>query len=77
MKDTVSFAHRMGRLRQRLYGILDQGSGADILGAAVNWALIGLIVLTLLATVFESVPRLAAAHDGLFETIESAALITF
>ena len=77
MKDTVSFAHGMGRLRQRLYGILDQGPGADILGAAVNWALIGLIVVTLLATVLESVPRLAAAHDRLFETIESAALITF
>jgi voltage-gated potassium channel len=77
MKDTVSFAHRMGWLRQRLYGILDQDSGADILGAAANWALIGLVVLTLLATVLESVPRLAAAHDGLFETIEFAALITF
>ena len=47
-------------IRQRLYGILDQGSGVDSFGAVVNWTLIGLIIVTLALTVLESVPRLAA-----------------
>jgi voltage-gated potassium channel len=77
MKDAVSLAHRVRRLRQRLYGILDQGSGVSGVSATVNGTLIGLIVVTLTATVLESVPRLAAAHGTLFETIEYAALIVF
>jgi len=75
MKDAASLTQRVGRLRQQLYGVLDQG--VDGLSTMVNWALIGLIVVTLVATVFESVPRLAAAHGRLFETVEYAALITF
>jgi len=75
MKDAASPARRVGRLRQRLNGILDQG--IDSLGTTVNWLLIGLIVVTLVATILESVPRLAAAHGTLFEIIEYVALITF
>jgi voltage-gated potassium channel len=75
MKDAASVAQRVGRVRQGLYGVLDQGVGG--LSTAVNWGLIGLIVVTLVATVLESVPRLAAAHGSVFETIEYAALITF
>jgi voltage-gated potassium channel len=73
----VSLLRWLARFRQRLYGILDQGSGADRLSAAVNWTLIGLIVVTLAATVLESVPRLAALHDEAFEAIEYIALVTF
>jgi voltage-gated potassium channel len=73
----VSRLHRVARFRQRLYGILDQGSGVDGLGAVVNWTLIVLIVVTLTATVLESVPRLAAQYGEGFEAIEYAALITF
>jgi voltage-gated potassium channel len=75
MKGAASLAQSAGRVRQRLYGILDQGVGG--LSTTVNWGLIGLIVVTLVATVLESVPRLTAAHGSLFETIEYAALITF
>jgi voltage-gated potassium channel len=39
----------------------------------VNWTLIGLIVVTLAATVLESVPRLAAQYGEAFEAIEYAA----
>jgi voltage-gated potassium channel len=74
---TVSRLHRVARFRQRLYGILDQGSGVDGVGAVVNWTLIVLIVVTLTATVLESVPRLAAQYGEAFEAIEYAALITF
>jgi hypothetical protein len=65
------------RFRQRLYGILDQGSGADGLSAVVNWTLIGLIVMSLTASVLESVPRLAAQYGEALEAIEYVALITF
>ena len=75
MKDAASLANKVGHIRQQLYGILDQGVGG--LSTIVNWGLIGLIVVTLVATVLQSVPGLAAAHGGLFETIEYAALITF
>lgn len=73
----MSRLHRFARFRQRLYGILDQGSGADSLSAVANWTLIGLIVVTLTATVLESVPRLAAQYGAAFEEIEYVALITF
>ena len=68
---------RLGRLRQRLYSVLEFGPTAGLVSAAVNWILIGLIILTLAATVLESVPRLAAAHGAVFETIEWVALATF
>ena len=66
-----------GQFRQRLYGILDQGSGVDSFGAVVNWTLIGLIIVTLASTVLESVPRLAALYGEAFEAIEYIALVTF
>ncbi len=65
------------QFRRRLYGILDQGAGADRIGAVVNWTLIGLIVVTLAATVLESVPRLAARYGATFDVIEDIALVTF
>jgi voltage-gated potassium channel len=77
MEVTVSYLRRVARFRQRLYGILDQGLSVDSLGPVVNWTLIGLIVVTLTATVLESVPRLAAQYGRAFEAIEYTALITF
>lgn len=69
--------HWISRLRQRLYGVLDQGLGSDGLSTAANRALIGLIVITLTATVMESVPRLAAGYADAFGAIEYIALIAF
>ena len=69
--------HGVIRLRQRLYGVLELGAGADTLGLLVNWFLIALIVVTLVATVLESVPRLAAAHGEIFDAIETTALVVF
>ena len=68
---------RLSRFRQRLYGVLELGSGDSRLSATVSWVLIGLIALTLVATVLESVPRLANADTWLFEVIEYAALAAF
>ena len=68
---------RSGRLRSRLYGVLELGPGAGRLSAAVNWILIGLIGVTLATTVLESVPRLANAHGVLFAYLEFSALAAF
>lgn len=73
----VPVARRLARSRHWLYGILDQGSGVDRLGTFTRWLLIVLIVATLIATVLESVPQLAAAYSRFFAVIESAALIVF
>ncbi len=73
----VTRLHRVMRYRQRLYSVLELGSGADGLSVLVNWFLITLILVTLVATVLESVPRLAAAHGGIFEAIETIALGVF
>lgn len=73
----MSRLHRAFRFRQRLYGVLDQGSGINGLGVIVTWALIGLIVVTLAATVMESVPRLTIRYGKAFEVIEYIALVAF
>jgi voltage-gated potassium channel len=75
--DAVSFLQGRTRLRQRLYGILDQGSSLDRFGAVADWALIGLVIATLTATVLESVPRIAADYSAVFEAIEYIALTIF
>ena len=68
---------RLHRLRSRLYGVLELWPTSGGLSATINWILISLIVVTLTATVLESVPRLADAHSALFEAIEYAALAVF
>lgn len=73
----MSRLHRLGRLRPRLYGVLELGPAAGRVGGMVNWILISLIAATLAATVLESVPRLASAHSALFESVEFAALMAF
>src|SRR4029078_7944776 len=65
---------RVGRLRARLYSMLEVGPMAGRLAAAINWFLIRLIVA---GTVLESVPRLASAYCRLFNTVEYVALSVF
>ncbi|WP_298252959.1 cyclic nucleotide-gated ion channel [Bradyrhizobium sp.] len=73
----MSRLHRLGQLRPRLYNVFESGPAAGRLSATVNWILIGLIVVTLAATVLESVPRLTNVYGSLFEIIEFVALATF
>jgi voltage-gated potassium channel len=65
------------RARQRLYAILEQSSGDDRLSAMVSGGLIAVVVITLAATVLESVPKWSAAYRDIFEAIEIAALAIF
>jgi len=71
----VHLSRRLRRTRQRLYAVLE--ASGDGLGAAVQWGLITLVVVTLVATVLESVPTLGAAHRQVFDSIEYTALAIF
>lgn len=68
---------RLAGTRRRLYAILEQGSATDRSSVAVNRGLIGLIVLTLIATVLESVPALNDAYRSSFYLIELIAVSVF
>jgi voltage-gated potassium channel len=63
--------------RHRVYEILEQGSAEDAISIAVNRVLIALIVVTVIATVLESVPSLAAQYRLTFQVIEAIAIVVF
>lgn len=63
--------------RRRLYLILDQSAEVGWLSASADWLLISIIVITLVATVMQSVPTVAARHGRLLEIIEYVALAVF
>lgn len=65
------------RARRRLYLLLDQSADVGGVSAAINWILIGVIVMTLVATVMQSVPAMAAAHGWAFEVVEYVAAAVF
>ena len=64
-------------MRRRLYLIMDQSAGIGDVAALVNGVLIGTIVVTLAATVVQSVPAAAAAYGKIFEAIEFSATAIF
>lgn len=65
------------RVRRRLYVVLDQSAEVSGISTSVNWILIGAIVVTLVATVAQSVPSVEAAHVRGFEVVEYAATAIF
>ncbi len=56
---------------------MDQSAEVGWLSASVDWFLISIIVATLVATVMQSVPTVAARHGRLLETIEYVAMAVF
>lgn len=66
----------LGAVRQRLYVILEQGS-IDLTSIAINYLLVALIVVTLVATVLESVPAFAAEYSISFWAVELIAVTIF
>ena len=68
---------RIGGLRRHVYAVLEQGDGADGIGRALNRFLIALIVVTLAATVIESVPDLATSYALPLDAIEWTATLVF
>lgn len=71
-----SFLVWLGIVRKRLYVILEQGS-IDFASIAINYVLVALIVVTLVATVLESVPAFAAKYSLAFQTVELTAVTIF
>jgi voltage-gated potassium channel len=57
-------------LRRRVYAVLEQGDGAGGVSTVLNGFLIALIVVTLAATVIESVPDLAKTYALPLSAIE-------
>jgi voltage-gated potassium channel len=68
---------RISGLRRRVYAILEQGDGVDATGRVLNRLLVALIVVTLAATVIESVPELANAYALPLNVIEWTATLVF
>jgi voltage-gated potassium channel len=68
---------RVGELRRRVYAILEQGYDAGGVGVALNRFLIVLIVVTLTATVIESVPEMARTYAVPLRAIEWTATLVF
>ncbi|MGC1484730.1 MAG: cyclic nucleotide-gated ion channel [Candidatus Acidiferrum sp.] len=68
---------RIGGLRRRVYAVLEQGDGVDGIGRTINRFLIALIVVTLVATVVESVPDLAKTYALPLDAIEWTATLVF
>lgn len=64
-------------LRVRVYAVLEQGEGLGGLSHALNRILIALIVITLAATVIESVPDLAKTYALPLRAIEWTATFIF
>jgi len=67
----------IGGLRRRVYAVLEQGDGAGGVSLTLNRFLIVLIVVTLTATVIESVPEMARTYALPLSAIEWAATIIF
>ncbi len=64
-------------LRRRLYEILEPGSVGDRVSVIFDRAIVGLIVVNLVAVTLESVPALAARHGFWFDAIEYVSLVIF
>ena len=64
------------RMRRQVYDLLDQGSDHPV-GMVLQRVIIALIVVSVAGSVLVTVPALDARFDGLFATIEFAAVVAF
>jgi voltage-gated potassium channel len=67
----------LGKIRRRLYQILEQGPVGDRASRLVGQLLVALIVINLVAMTLESVPSLEARYGALFGLIEICSLVLF
>ena len=72
-----SIRTRSKLLRRRLYQMLEQGSSADVPSLVLNRSLVAIIIVTLIATIFESVPSLAMSYATAFTVCEVLAIVVF
>ncbi|HEY2134837.1 MAG TPA: cyclic nucleotide-gated ion channel [Xanthobacteraceae bacterium] len=66
-----------GRLRRRLYEVLEHGQIADPAGRVVGRFIVVLIIVNLVAFALQSVPEYEARYHVVFEAIELFSLVVF
>jgi voltage-gated potassium channel len=67
----------MSDLRKRLYEIVEEQKEGDRLGQAVKLAVMGLIALSVLSVIFETVPALAERYATFFLSFETFTVAVF
>jgi voltage-gated potassium channel len=71
-------SHRKGHpLRRRVFELLEHGPAGDWASRAIDAALIGLIVVNVIAVPLASVPQLSARYAALFLAIEVVSVAVF
>jgi voltage-gated potassium channel len=73
----LAAALRWVRLRRRVYAVLEGDSGADALSRAVHIGIIGLILVSVVTVILESVPVLEHRFRVLFLSVEIVAGLIF
>ena len=73
----LAAALRWVRIRRRTYGVLEGGTTGDAFGRMVHIAIVGLILVSVIAVILESVPSLEARYGHFFIALEIIAAILF
>jgi voltage-gated potassium channel len=73
----LAAALRWVRLRRRVYAVLEGDSGADSLSRLVHFGIIGLILVSVVTVILESVPSLEHRFGTLFLSVEIVAGLIF
>src|SRR5262249_1082338 len=77
MRSLAPSNNALGKIRSRLYQVLEEGHVGDRTGYFVGRFLVFLIVINLASMTLESVPSIEARWGTLFEVIEIVSLIVF
>ncbi len=75
-RETLTDEARKPALRRRVFEALDQSSTESV-SRIVDLTLIGLVVVNVMATILESVPRLSERYDALFSAVEIVSVAIF
>lgn len=69
--------HPISVWRRRVYQVLDSGVTGDAFSQRLHRALIVLIVLNVIAVIFETVPAIASSYEAVFVVIETLSVTIF
>ena len=76
-KDAASRQAEVNAVRRRVYEVIEVGRGEDNVSRVIDWFLIALIVVNVIAFILETVPNVAAEYGGLLWAIEIFSVIVF
>src|ERR1700693_5657777 len=69
--------HKISRLRQRTYEILEHGPVGDRTGRNVSRLIVALIFINVFAVALESIPDVRARFGAIFTAVEIVSLLIF